>query len=573
MSTPESPSPTTPRITRHFATVTNGRWGDRQVHYRRAGSGPVIVLFHQSPLSSRDVIPAMLRFCGEFTCIAPDTPGYGMSDALGVDHAEMQDIAEASIEFFDAVGLERAALYGFHTGAMIAVAVAQHFPERVSGVASNGYVLLTEQERADIVEHYLPRFAPAWDGSHLTWLWSRMREQTIFFPWYSKKLADRMDFDVPSPEALQTGLLDFLRAGDAYRVGYRAAFTMQSAQALVEVQPPVLITAASYDPLSEQLARIRRKSPSVSVERGGSVEETLDLALAFLRRYPGSAAPKVASTAPLRKRAWNEMIDVPGGQLRIRRNTEGTGRPVVVQHDAAGSSDIVRALAESFIGRRPVIAIDLPGHGESDNTLGSQPVTVEAYAKVVLQALDTLGVAEFDFVGTWGGGLVGLELALAQPHRLRKLVMTDVLYFSDALRAELLANYTPEITPDWYGGHLLHAWHLMRDQGLFWPWYERTRKGIIWKPSHLAPAMVHGRVIEMFKAPRMWRAAYQAHFSYPLQARLKELAVPTLVGAPAWDPNLEHTEAAAAAHPALKFRLLGDDWGRWGGELMEFLDG
>ncbi len=559
-------------ITRHFATVIHSRWGDRQVHYRRAGSGPLIVLLHQSPLSSRDVIPAMQRWSAHYTCIAPDTPGFGLSDPLGVERAEMADFAEAVIEFLDTIGVERCAFYGFHTGAMIAVAIAQHFPERVTAAAANGFVVLTEAQRADLVAHYLPPFAPAWDGSHLTWLWARMREQLIFFPWYAKSLADRSNADMASPEALQAGVLDFLRAGDAYRVGYRAAFTMQSAQAVREVTVPLLVTASKADPLSLQLPRIRRKGPQVRVEAGGSVEETLDLALAFLARHPAPPAPAVAPSAPLPKRLWSEMIDVPGGQLRVRRNHDAIGRPVLVQHDAAGSSDIVRGLAESFIGLRPVIAIDLPGHGESDNTLPPGPVTVPAYAKVVLQALAALGISEFDFVGTWGGGLVGLELALAEPRRIGKLVMTDVLYFSDALRSELLANYTPEITPNWYGGHLLHAWHLMRDQGLYWPWYERTRKGIIWKPPHLEPAMVHGRVVEMFKAPQMWRAAYQAHFSYPLQARLKELTVPTLVGAPAWDPNYEHTQTAAAENPGLEFLELADDWRRWGRQLLPFLD-
>lgn len=50
--------------------------------------------------------------------------------------------------------------------------------------------------------------------------------------------------------------------------------------------------------------------------------------------------------------------------------------------------------------------------------------------------------------------------------------MADMLYFSDRQRKELVANYTPDIQPVWYGGHLLEAWHLMRDQGLFWPWYD-----------------------------------------------------------------------------------------------------
>jgi pimeloyl-ACP methyl ester carboxylesterase len=49
----------------------------------------------------------------------PDSPGFGLSDPLGVGEAQMQDFAEAAIEFMDALGVERAAVYGFHTGAMI----------------------------------------------------------------------------------------------------------------------------------------------------------------------------------------------------------------------------------------------------------------------------------------------------------------------------------------------------------------------------------------------------------------------------------------------------------------------
>ncbi len=48
-------------ITRHFATITKGRWGARQVHYRRVGSGPLVILFHQSPLSSHDMLATMER--------------------------------------------------------------------------------------------------------------------------------------------------------------------------------------------------------------------------------------------------------------------------------------------------------------------------------------------------------------------------------------------------------------------------------------------------------------------------------------------------------------------------------
>jgi len=237
------------RITRHFASIPGGRWGPRQVHYRRTGRGPVLILLHQSPLSSRDVIATMQRWQRHYTCIAPDTPGYGLSDPLGVTHAEMDDFATAVVEFLDAIGVDKAAFYGFHTGAMMAAMLAARYPQRVHAVVANGYVIPTTAERAELVAEYLPPFVPTWDGAHLAWLWSRMREQVIFFPWYRKEPADRMALTLPPPEVLQANLVEFLRAGDHYRVAYRAAFTMPAAEALAGLRVPLLVTAAAGDPL------------------------------------------------------------------------------------------------------------------------------------------------------------------------------------------------------------------------------------------------------------------------------------------------------------------------------------
>jgi pimeloyl-ACP methyl ester carboxylesterase len=561
------------KITRHFATIPTGRWGARQVHYQHVGKGPVVICFHQSPLSSNDMLATIGRWKDHFTCIAPDTPGYGLSDPLGVGRSEMSDFADAAIEFMDALGVEKAAVYGFHTGAMISVAVASAYPERVTCAAANGYVIQTEQEREDIVANYLPPLVPSWDGSHLTWLWARMREQTIFFPWYRKSQADRLDFDVPQPAALHAALLDFMRAGDHYRVGYRAAFTMRSDAALTTLRVPALITASKFDVLSTHLPRVLRKSDSVTVQQGGSFEETQDLCRDYIQRHKPPTAPKLTPTQPLRGRLWSQFIDVPGGQLRIKRNDDAPGRPVVVQHDAAGSTEVVHALASGFIGHRPVIAINLPGHGDSDNTLGKGKVTVTAHARAVLAALKTLGVKEFDFIGTWGGGLVGLELALLEPTRVKRLAMADMLYFSDRQRKELVANYTPDIQPVWYGGHLLEAWHLMRDQGLFWPWYDRTRRGIIRKPTYIDPVMIQQRVLELFRSNGQWRHAYRAHFTYPLKARLAKSKVPMLFVAPSWDPQLEVTQQAAQDFPQAAFRQMPDDMGRWAEALLPFFDG
>lgn len=566
-----NPATPSPPITRHFATIPHGRFGARQVHYRRAGSGPCVVLFHQSPLSSRDVVPAMERWRHHYTCIAPDTPGYGLSDPFGVGTVEMSDIADAAIEFLDALGIEKCAVYGFHTGAMIAAAVGRHYPERVTCAVSNGYVVLTEAEREEFVRNYLTPFAPTWDGAHLAWLWARLRDQTIFFPWYRHVLATRMDVDTATPEQVQHALVEFLRAGDHYRTGYRAAFTFRSDLALRETTAPTLVTAAEADPLHAMMPRIRRPAPCVEVRSGGTGDGALELARSFIDRHLPPPAPALVATQPLRGRLWNQMVDIAGGQLRVRRNTDAPGRTVVVQHDAASAADTVDPVSRSLIGRRPVLAIDLPGHGESDDLIADADVSVPRHAAAVREALDALGLDAVDFHGMWGGGLVGLELAKQAPARVRRLVMSDVLWFDADTTRELQANYTPEIVVDWYGGHLLQAWHMLRDQGLFWPWYERTRKGILWRDPQVDPEMVHRRVTNLFKAPRKWRLAYQAHFAYPLQAELRAARVPTLLCAPAWDPQQPHTLEASRA-TGRPYVELPESMERWGPAYLPFLD-
>ena len=438
--------------------------------------------------------------------------------------------------------------------------------------SDHAWVKQAQSARKDILDNYLPPFEPKWDGSHLTWLWARMREQLIFFPWYSKAQADRMQYSVPSPENLQAGCVEFMRSGDHYRVGYRAAFSMRSDLALTRITVPTLVTATATDVLARDLARVQRKTDCVTVTAGGDTAQTLDLCRDFILQHLPPVAPKVVPPAPLPCRMWQDYVDVPGGQLRIRRNHDAkSGRPVLIQHDAAGSSEIVHELARGFIGHRPVIAINLPGHGESDNTLKGK-VTVTAYARVVEQALKTLGIEEYDFVGTWGGGLVGLELALRDPKSVRHLVMADTLWFDDKLRRELREHYTPDIRPNWYGGHLLEAWHMLRDQGLFWPWFRRTREGIINQPTHVDPVMIQARVLELFRSEGMWREAYQAHFAYPLQKRMAQVDVPVHFVAPAWDPQLEATKLAARESRKGRFEKMPDRMFDWAERLMPFLD-
>jgi hypothetical protein len=151
--------------------------------------------------------------------------------------------------------------------------------------------------------------------------------------------------------------------------------------------------------------------------------------------------------------------------------------------------------------------------------------------------------------------------------------MADVLYHDETLRQQLRKHYTPDIRPNWYGGHLLEAWYLMRDQGLFWPWYEQNRKGALRKEPHVDPVMIQQRVFELFRSEGMWRHAYQAHFSYPLARRLSQSKVPLVFAAPSWDPQYEASQAAARDFPRAPFVELPDEPSRWARTLLPLLNG
>ena len=553
-----------PKITRHFVTL-----GDRQVHYRRAGSGPPVVLLHQSPKSGAEMIPVAEALADDFTLIIPDTPGNGNSDPIGLAHPIMEDYGDNVARVLDALGIDKVGVYGFHTGAGVGGAFASRHPNRVHVAILNGFVALTAEERTDFLANYLPEFHPAWDGSHLTWLWARLREQMVFFPWYHASLAKRSRADMPSPEGLHDGAMEFLRAGDAYRNPYGAAFRFKGDACATKFTAPTYICASDYDPLCAHLDRLPKELPEcVTIERlGPDRDRVTPWVHAKLKEYVhGPDAPPPADAKPIAGRAWQDFVAVDGGQLHVRRTGGGSGAPVLVQHGTGNDNTVVGAVTHSLIGKRTAFAFDLPGHGESDNVLGGDP-SVERTGEVLGQAIASLGLDACDIFGMLGGGLAALDLAIRDPKKVRHLLIYGAADPDDAERAELLERYVEPIVPDWYGGHLLKAWHMVRDRTFYFPWYRRTRDGIIWHEPDVDPIAVHGRVVALLKAGDMTKPGYEADLAYPVHDKLRAAKVPVHLCAPEGNPFAGQTEKVAEA-AGLPFAVLPAGAAAWSDEFL-----
>lgn len=200
-------------------------WG--QVHYRHGGraDAPTALALHQSPLSSATyeatIAPLVAR---GLRVIAPDTPGFGMSDPTP-EPWSIPDYARAAWQVADALGLGEVHLLGQHTGAVIAADMALAQPQRVRGVLLQGLPLYDDAERAEKKRSYAPGYTPAEDGSHLGVIRNRIR---MLYPRLDVAETDRQ-------------VIEYLSTGPDYATAYRAVFEYTVDTAALDALPLLLL--------------------------------------------------------------------------------------------------------------------------------------------------------------------------------------------------------------------------------------------------------------------------------------------------------------------------------------------
>ena len=491
------------RITRHFVTV-----GERRVHYLRAGSGPALALLHACPVSAKVMRPLMPVFGEKFTCLAFDMPGFGLSDKLPQPKPSVEDFADALAETLTALGIDQVATYGRHTGASIAVVFAERHPKRCSMALADGYAVFAKKYTDEELERYLERFVPAWDGTHLVHAWFRYRDQHVFWPWNNQSAAGRSDADVPDLDFLHRGVVEMLEAGDDYRIGYAAPFRHRALDVIPNLKVPVVFgnrpgdsmwrTRHLYPPSARQEAIPREHAAATLRERE------------ILLEHPAKGTPPPPPLAtPLPGRTTTNYID---GLLV--RSTELGECPTLVIHHPPGSSflydELVLALGNAF-------APDLPGNGESEP--GDQ--SVQAWTDAVHKLVERMKIGELRLYGHNGGATVAVELAHRLGNRVRGIVLDAPAFLE---HRQMAARYAPSVAPTWDGSHWLRAWHHLRDQELWWPWYERRHENVR-RTARIHPQDLTLRVREAMKQPASYEPAWQACLSYDWRSRVEGLPI------------------------------------------------
>ncbi|KAK4990353.1 hypothetical protein LTR66_006825 [Elasticomyces elasticus] len=105
-------------------------------------------------------------------------------------------------------------------------------------------------------------------------------------------------------------------------------------------------------------------------------------------------------------------VDTSYGKLALRSAGSGSQVPLLLIHGNSSGSEIFRPIfAREQPSSRRVLALDLPGYGESANATNPETTyTMPAYAKAAVEVLQKLDIKEVVVVGWSLGGHIAVEM-------------------------------------------------------------------------------------------------------------------------------------------------------------------
>jgi pimeloyl-ACP methyl ester carboxylesterase len=270
-----------------------------QIHYMTVGDGEPLLLLHKTG-SSRQYWRLMPLLAASYQTIAPDNLGSGNSDPLP-PHVRIADLARSMIDFMDFLGIEKAHIFGFHTGNKIATEMAAAWPSRVKNLILCGHTHSIMADHAAlnaalmaVVGPSIRTFDPKPDGSHLVKQWAADFGAVTNLWWDTGNFA----WEKLTPELFQRRkerVVDKLQIRGVEEV-YRAIFDFDLGARMRQITARTLLIEVAVPQekhlgrQGEKLVKLIAGSQLATVEHtaGGNVveveaEQLAKLILAFLK--------------------------------------------------------------------------------------------------------------------------------------------------------------------------------------------------------------------------------------------------------------------------------------------------
>jgi pimeloyl-ACP methyl ester carboxylesterase len=107
---------------------------------------------------------------------------------------------------------------------------------------------------------------------------------------------------------------------------------------------------------------------------------------------------------------------------KISALSAGEGEPLLAIHGLGATKISFLSTAAALADHYRVVAIDLPGFGDSDKPLGA-PYDARWFARAVTEVLDVLGHKSAHLIGNSLGGRIALEVGLRAPDRVQRMAL------------------------------------------------------------------------------------------------------------------------------------------------------
>ena len=222
---------------------------------------------------------------------------------------------------------------------------------------------------------------------------------------------------------------------------------------------------------------------------------------------------------------WREhlrRVDLPGAE-QVNYVDMGEGEPIIFVHGIAGCWRNWLENIPYFARSNRVIALDLPGFGESP--MPSWDVSMANYGRMLHDLCERLGLDRVAaLVGNSMGGFIATEAVIDEPERFDRLVLISAAGISFAewqgrpvnAAGRIVKAATPFLSGD-------RRAYLTRPRGRMFAFGQLFRN-----PNRLRPELLTEQVRPGLQAPG-FSDALAAIWGYDTRERLPEIEIPTLV--------------------------------------------
>lgn len=173
--------------------------------------------------------------------------------------------------------------------------------------------------------------------------------------------------------------------------------------------------------------------------------------------------------------------------VSIYYETYGSGPPVLLLHGGMGFLESMHYFIPALVSTHLVIAVDSRAQGRSTDS--SAPISYALMGEDMIKLMNALGIPQADVIGWSDGGIIGLDMAMKHPGRVRRLIAIGANYDvsgippkeldPSAIRAfaEQVRPFYTNIAPD--PGHFAIMVKKITDMGTTQPHYTLAELGRI----------------------------------------------------------------------------------------------